>query len=217
MTRSAFARLEDVILDSGFPDLDVALRKGRHVGRDDGMAYQLLVDGQEHLEAFYLRYGCDLVLASEGYFYLRPTGDRFGRRQLTRAEMLVGQVLALLLLDPISLQSGGLVPRVEVLGRLEMLVGRDALVRLLNPQVKKVNERVAEESIRSKIQEALRGLESLGFVGLVDGDQVRLRPALFRFAEPVRGHSNLGEALERLVREGEVAVEPAADCPDGEP
>ncbi len=123
MKRAAFARLEDVILDADFPAVDIALRRGRHVGREDGLTYELLLDGQVHLEEFYQRYGCELIHRSEGYFYLLASGDRLGRRQLTRAEMLVGQVAALLFLDPKAVERGGVVPRDEILGRLGMLVG----------------------------------------------------------------------------------------------
>ena len=83
------------------------MRRGRHVGRDDGTAYDFLVDAADHLEPFYRRFGCELVQRSDGYFYLLPSGDRLGRRQLSAGEMLVGQTLALLYLDPATLQHGG--------------------------------------------------------------------------------------------------------------
>lgn len=206
MTRTAFDRLEDVIQDEQFPEVDLALRRGRHVGREDGPAYQLLLDGQVPLEAFYARYGCELAHRSEGYFYLLPTGDRLGRTHLKAGDMIVGQVLALLFLDPAAVQRGGVVTRSEVLGRLDMLVGAETLARLYRPGQKKFVERVAEETVRTKVAESLRSLETLGFVDLREGEQVRLRPALFRFADPVRGREDLGGALERLVREGEIEV-----------
>ena len=209
MTRSAFERLEDILLDEHFPDVDLALRRGHHVGREDGASYQLLIDGQAHLETFYERYGCELIHRSEGFFYLLPAGDRLGRRMLTRGEMLVGQVLALLYLDPAAVQRGGVVTRAELLGRLDMLVGTETLVRTLQPRQKRFDERVAEETARTRVGEALRQLEALGFVELRDGDQLCLRPALFRFADPVRGREDLGRALERLVRDGEIVVEAA--------
>ncbi|MEQ1564517.1 MAG: chromosome partition protein MukE [Myxococcota bacterium] len=206
-----FDRLEDVLLDDLFPELDLALRRGRHVGQEDGPAYSLLLDAAAQLEPFYARYGCELVHRSEGYFYLLPTGDRLGRTHLRALDMVVGQVLALLYLDPAAVQRGGVVHRTEVLGRLDMLVGAEGLARLVRPGQKKFVERVAEETARAKIGESLRALDSLGFVELRDGDLVQLRPALFRFADPVRGHQEVGDALERLVREGEVALEPEAE------
>ena len=99
MTTSSFQSLEEAISDEHFPEVDLALRRGRHVGRDDGTAYDYLVDALDHLEPFYRRFGCELMQRADGYFYLLPSGDRLGRRQLTAGEMLVGQTLALMYLD----------------------------------------------------------------------------------------------------------------------
>lgn len=206
MTESAFHTLEQVIADEHFPEVDLALRRGRHIGRDDGTAYDYLVDAQALLEGLYGRFGCELVQQSDGYFYLLPSGDRLGRRQLTAGEMLVGQTLALLYLDPATLQHGGVVGREVLLQRLAGLVGTDVLVRLLNPRRKKYDERVAAETVRTQVGEALRRLADLGFVDVVDDGLLRLRPALMRFAEPVRGLGDTSAALERLVARGEVLL-----------
>ncbi|WPB76777.1 chromosome partition protein MukE [Archangium violaceum] len=53
--------LEEVLRDEHFPDVDLALRRGRHIGRDDGTAYDFLVDELDQLEPFYRRVGCELV------------------------------------------------------------------------------------------------------------------------------------------------------------
>lgn len=206
MKDSAFHTLEAVIADESFPEVDLMLRRGRHIGRDDGPLYDYLVDAQALLEGFYRRFGCELVQQSDGYFYLLPSGDRLGRRQLSAGEMLVGQALALLYLDPATLQHGGTVAREVLLQRLGSLVGTDALVRTLNPRRRKYDERIAAETVRTQVGEALRRLAELGFVDLVDDTHLRLRPALMRFAEPVRGLQDASAALERLVARGEVAL-----------
>ena len=211
---SGFARLEEVILDAEFPAVDLALRQGRHIDRDDGAWYAFLTDAQEHLEPFYRRYACDLVHKSDGYFYLLPTGDKLPRRQLAVAEMLVGQALALLYLDPASVEHGGVVTREQLIAHLAAVLGTDALIRAFNPKRKRYDERVAQKTARAKVAEAVRKLAGLGFVDVVQdaGDagqaeeKIRLRPALMRFAEPVRGLSAPAEALARLVSEGEVAM-----------
>jgi len=196
-----------VVQDPLFPEADLALRRGTHVGRDDGPLYDYLRDAMDFLEPLYRRFGCELVhRTGDGYFHLLPTGDRLGRRQLSAGEMLVGQVLALLYLDPASLAQGGRVERELVLQRLQALVGAEALVRALRPQVRRYDERVAAELVRHRVSEALRRLEGLGFVELPDETAVRLRPALMRFAEPVRGLDDPARALERLVARGEVMV-----------
>lgn len=215
MTDSTFDTLETVLADNHFPEVDLMLRRGRHVGRDDGTAYDYLVDAQAILEPFYRRFSCELVQQSDGYFYLLPSGDRLGRRQLSAGEMLVGQTLALLFLDPATLQLGGIVTRDVLLQRLSGLLGIDVLVRTLNPRKRKYDERIAAETIRTQVGEALRRLSDLGFIDLLDDARLRLRPALMRFAEPVRDLSDPNGALERLVARGEVLLGEADDDESG--
>lgn len=209
MSATTFHTLEEALGDEHYPEVDLALRRGRHIGRDDGTMYEYLVDAQAPLEAFYRRFGCELIQQSDGYFYLLPSGDRLGRRQLSAGEMLVGQTLALLYLDPATLRQGGVVGRETLLQRLSALLGTDVLVRTLDPRRArrgKYDERVAAEAVRAKVDDALRRLAALGFVDLLDDTRLRLRPALMRFAEPVRGLGDLRSALERLVRVGEVVL-----------
>jgi len=206
VTGSGFQSLEEVISDENFPEVDLALRRGRHVARDDGTGYDYLVNALDHLEPFYRRFGCELVQRADGYFYLLPSGDRLGRRQLSAGEMLVGQTLALMYLDPATLQHGGIVQCEVLLQRLSGLLGTEALVRTLNPRRRKFDERVAAETVRSKVAEAFRRLADLGFIDVVDEAMLRLRPALMRFAEPVRDLSDPHAALERLVQSGEVIL-----------
>lgn len=216
MSDAVFDSLEAVIADDRFPEVDLMLRRGRHIGRDDGTAYDYLAESQALLEPFYRRFGGELIQQSDGYFYLLPSGDRLGRRRLSVGEMLVGQVLALLYLDPATLQHGGVVTREALLQRLSGLLGTDVLVRTLNPRKRKYDERVAAETVRVQVGEALRKLADLGFVDVVDPVRLRLRPALMRFAEPVRGLADPGDALERLVAHGEVLLGDAGETEDGD-
>ncbi len=216
MTTSSFQSLEEAISDEHFPEVDLALRRGRHVGRDDGTAYDYLVDALDHLEPFYRRFGCELMQRADGYFYLLPSGDRLGRRQLTAGEMLVGQTLALMYLDPATLQHGGMVQRETLLQRLSGLLGTETLVRTLNPRRRKFDERIAAETVRTKVAEALRRLTDLGFIDSGDDAMLRLRPALMRFAEPVRDLSDRQAALERLVRSGEITLGEAVEKDDSD-
>jgi chromosome partition protein MukE len=221
MTRPGYAQLQDVILDPDFPELDLALRRGRHVDRDDVAWYALLGDAQDHLEAFYRRYGCELIHKPDGYFYLLPSGDRLSRRQLAPGDMLVGQALALLYLHPSTVERAGLHTQDELVAQLAAVMGSDALIRAFNPKRRRYDERVAQKTVRTRVGEAVRRLAALGFVDLADGDQLRLRPALLRFAEPVRGLSEPAEALAQLVARGEIALEddsagPGADSATGD-
>jgi chromosome partition protein MukE len=85
-------------------------------------------------------------------------------------------------------------------------------VRTLSPRKRKYDERIAAETVRTQVGEALRRLAELGFVDVLDEARLRLRPALMRFAEPVRGLSDASAALERLVARGEVLLgEPSGE------
>jgi chromosome partition protein MukE len=212
-----YVLIEDAIGVEVFPDVDLALRRGRHIDRDDTDWYAFLVDASDVLEPFYRRYGCQLVHKSDGYFYLLPTDERLGRRHLSSAEMLVGQALALLWLDPGTVELGGFVTREQILAQLAGVMGAESLVRAMNPMRRRRDERVEQENVRTKVQEAVRRLASLGFVELADESRVRLRPPLMRFAEPVRGVAAPEAALARLVAEGEFAlVEESGAAPDGD-
>lgn len=214
MTDTRYLALGDVVADELFPDVDLALRRGRHIDREDPLWYPFLVDAQALLEAFYRRFGCELCHPADGYFYLLPSGDKLGRRHLSVPEMLVGQALTLLYLDPATLQLGGVIKRSDALSHLAAVMGSDALTRAFNPKRKRVDERIAQETVRAKFAEALRRLSTLGFVDLLEADSLRLRPGLLRFAEPVRGRGSPAEALERLVARGEIVLGAGADEED---
>ena len=207
--KPGYEELQDVLLDASFPDLDLALRRGRHVDRDDLAWYALLTEAQDLLETFYRRFGCELVHKTDGFFYLLPTGEKLSRRQLTPGDMLVGQALALLYLEPATIERGGRATIEDVIAQLVVVLGSDALVAAFNPRRRrKLDERIAQKTVRTKIAEGVRHLAALGFVDLADDDAIKLRPALLRFAEPVRGLSAPAEALAKLVAQGEVDIVP---------
>src|ERR1700759_1792550 len=168
MTRPGYAQLQDVVLDPEFPELDLALRRGRHVDRDDVAWYALLGDAQEHLEALYRRYGCELIHKPDGYYYLLPTGDQLSRRQLSVGDMLVGQALALLYLQPVTVERGGLHTQEGLIAQLAAAMGSDARIWVFNPKRRRYDERVAQKTVRSRISESVRRLAGLGFVELVE-------------------------------------------------
>lgn len=205
MTSSLFHGLEAVIADALFPEVDLGLRRGRHIGKEDSAAYEYLLDAQDHLEGFYQRFGAELIQRSDGYFFLRPTGNRLGQKTLSQAEMLAGQMLALFYLDPAtSLQSGGCISRDAMLQRLASLMGTETLFRIMCPRKRKYDERIAAQTVRDEMASALRELAVLGFVELLDESRLRLRASLMRFAEPVRGLEDTIAAMERLIVKGEI-------------
>lgn len=206
MSDEIFTNLADVVRDEMFPVVDLRLREGVHIDDLDLEEFTFLEDARTYLEEFYDSFACDLVRSVDGYYYLRPRGDRLGQRQLSAAEMLVGQALCLLRMDPASLQTSWRIERVRVLELLDQLVGVDELDQALNPRRKASPRTVAEERIRSEVNKAISGLARLGFV-TVDGDTLRLRAALFRFSEPVTDQEEPVEALGELIRTGRLDPE----------
>lgn len=208
MIEQPYSALEDVVQDPVFPDVDLALRRGRHIDLDDAEWFAFLNDAQPHLEAFYRRFGCELLKVTDGYFYLLPSGERLGRRHLSRGEMLVGQGLALMYLDPATLKASGVVTVGQLLELLVSLVGQDRLIVTLNFRKSPPKDaRIAEETARKELGKALRGLDGLGFVDRLPDDRLRLRTPLMRFADPVRGLTDPARALTQLMARGEVTVE----------
>ncbi len=240
-----FVDLAEAIEAELFPEADVALRSGRHIDRNDGALYMYIVDAAAHLERFYRRFGCELCERPDGYYYLVPLTDKVARRQLGMVEMIAGQALALLFLDPRTLAGDapvtdaadgeategaatpapeapparpGVVTQSALVAHLTSLLGRDALLRLLNPGRKRIDERVAEEQARNRIRDGVRKLAALGFVQLLEEDGILLRPALLRFADPVRGTKDPAAALEQLVAQGEIVLTSQAEAnADDEP
>ena len=214
----SFNCLEDVIQDAVFPDVDLALRRGRHIDLDETEWYAFLCEAQPLLEEFYRRFGCELVKVTDRYFYLLPSGDRLGRRQLSRAEMLAGQALALMYLDPAALRAQGVVPLSQLIELLASLVGADRLVVALNARRSQPkDERVAQETTRKEVAKALRGLERLGFVDQLPDDTLRLRAPLMRFADPVRGLEDPAAALAHLVARSEAVLPEEVEPSNAEP
>lgn len=205
MTARTYTELQEVVLDASFPEMDLALRRGRHIDREDFAWYTLLTDAQDLLETFYRRYGCELVHKADGYFYLLPTGEKLSRRQLSAGDMIVGQALALMYLDPSTIERGGRTTTEDVVAQLAVVLGAEALVRAFHTKKRKYDERVAQKAVRVKVADGIRRLAALGFVDIGD-ESLRLRPALLRFAEPVRGAGAPAEALAKLVADGEIAM-----------
>jgi chromosome partition protein MukE len=205
-TNQTFEDLAQVVEHELFPDVDLALRRGRHIDREDAAWYGFLTDAQAKLEGFYRRYGAELVQRTDGFFFLLPSGDKLGRRHLSPTEMLVGQGLTLLYLEPATVEQGGITSRDQLLSQLSASMGTEQLMLAFNAKKKRLDERVAQEMVRSGVSQAVRRLASLGFVDLLPEERIRLRSSLMRFAEPVRGSGADLEALTRLVASGEVAL-----------
>lgn len=200
---SVYRSLEEVVLDRLFPDVDTRLREGAHLSRDDRAAWAFLDDAFGYLEPFYLRFGFDLVRADSGYVFLRP--NRTVRRSLlSNAEMLVGQALALLLMDPGVFALERRVSRARLRDTLQQVVGDERLLRAARVVRSTRNEAVEAQKLRKALDGALKRLERLGFVRLVGEEDIELRMPLYRFVDAVRGAENEAASLTALLERGEV-------------
>lgn len=212
--QDAYNNLEDVVRDPMFAEVDLFLRGGGHIDENDVEMYAFLRDAEPFLEEFYDGYDCELVYSTDRFYWLRPRGDALGRRHLKARDMVVGQALTLLLLDPATVADAGKVRMRQVLELLQSLLGREALAEALLRGQSSSDEAVLDRRIREEVAKAVRELGRLGFCDVESGDsggdadslQIRLRSTLMRFADPVRGRENMQQALRKLVAEGSVAV-----------
>ncbi len=203
-----YTSLDQVILDPLFPALDHRLRTGGHIDMDDIRSYEFLLQTEPLLQVFYEGYACRLANGQEGYFYLLSEGDLLGRRRLSGAEMLVGQVLALLRMDPAYLKKAGQIPVEQILSHLEMLLGRQRLVELLAPRTRGRDAEMDNRKIREAVDKAINGLARLGFIS-IDRASESVMPgrSIARFTEPVRDAREMSVALEDLIKLGEVELD----------
>ncbi|CAG2158301.1 Chromosome partition protein MukE [Cupriavidus yeoncheonensis] len=204
--------LIDVLSDERYPQADLELRQGRHIGTDaDALLYDFIKVNQEPLNAYYKRYGATLQCGAEGYYYLLPQlgADKapLGRRHLSMLEMLVGQTLALMMLDPEWLETNRRIPDERVRQMLEQLLGKEKLLQFARRRRGKDDERDAQK-LRASISASLETLERLGFVKRAGrGDHAVVIPLtpITRFADPVRSTGVTADTLRRLIQEGEIA------------
>lgn len=198
--------LAEAVSHPAFAEVDLRLREGGHVDDRDLDAYAFLEDARAVLEGFYDQYGCDLCRSVDGYFYLLPRGSTLGQRTLSAAEMLVGQALCLLRLDPATLRTSGRVKRIRVVEVLDQLVGAERLSKAVNPQRRHRNLSVEDEEVRKAVDGAVRSLARLGFIE-VHGDELVLRAPLMRFAEVVPEADDQAAGMQRLLSTGSPEAE----------
>lgn len=202
-----YQHLVDVLDDPAFPDVDLALRGGRHIGPEDLDEHALVERSADLLADFYQRYGCRLACTSESVYHLVNDQGRLPRRTLSAGEMLVGQTLALLYLSPEVMAEAGEIPEQRLLEVLEELITPvERLVGLL-VQGRKAgkNTEVDSKKARQAVATAVHRLSRLGFVDRV-GDNLLPRKAILRFTDPVRHQDDPHAGLAQLVGAGGVVL-----------
>jgi chromosome partition protein MukE len=208
MTPTQFTTLQSIITDPAFPAIDVGLRSGRHYSLDgDILEYEFIQSAEDHLQDFYRLYGCRLVEGPESYYYLLSDGDLLGQRRLSVGEMLIGQTLALMRMDPVHLSRNGQIADEKLLAMLENVLGQERLFALMAPRSRGKDRETDARKIREETDRALNALQRLGFLRRLVENDVRWcqpRPAIMRFADPVREGEDLGQSLRRLAARDEI-------------
>ncbi|WP_043202935.1 chromosome partition protein MukE [Paraburkholderia acidipaludis] len=209
------SELMEVIADDRYPQADLLLRQGKHLGTDgDASLYDFIHSNQDCLASYYRRYGVLLQSGPEGYFYLLPvSADRapLGRRHLGLLDMLVGQTLALMMLDPQWLETNRRIPDLQVLASLEQLLGTKQLLRYAGRK-RGQNDELDAQKLRESLAGTMKTLERLGFIkreGRGESAVVIPLSPVMRFADPVRTSTDVTEdAMRRLIQEGQIDLLP---------
>lgn len=201
-------KLAQAIANPIFPQLDSALRAGRHVSLESLDEHAFLMDFQTELEQFYRRYHVELIRAPEGFFYLRPKATTLiARSAMSEMEMLVGKVLCYLYLSPERLAQQGIFSYDEVYDELLNLVDEGKLLKAVNPR--STGSDLDKAKLAEKVGGALRRLQRIGIITRV-GDQNSkkfvISESVFRFGADVRTGDDPREAQLRLIRDGEATT-----------
>lgn len=209
--------------ERAFPEIDVRLRRGHHLDREqDRAAYGLLQRHEEAVVAYYRRYRCELLHHADGFWMLAPQGSQgqsvLRTRQLSRGQMMVGLALARIMIDPTSIQEEWQVSRERLSTTLEALFGTaEEILKVAEPQVRPHNRITATKRVQEAVDRALHDLSALGFVSKVSDDRYRLRPALARFLGPAT-EGDQQAALEDLASRSLILRQVptlSAEAPDG--
>lgn len=196
------------LANSLFPEVDSQLRIGKHICPEQLDNHSFLYHFQDELVEFYRRYNVELVLAPEGFFYLRPRATTLiARSTLTELEMVVGKVLCYLYLSPERLAQQGIFTYDEVFDELLNLADKDKLLKCINQR--SAGSDLDKLKLAEKVRSSLSRLRRLGMIIPV-GDQFSkkftITEAVFRFGAEVRSGDDPLEAQARLIRAGEIAT-----------
>lgn len=199
------SKLIQAIANPLFPQVDSLLRSGKHISIDSLEFHAFLMDFQSELDLFYRRYNVELILAPEGFFYLRPKATTLiARSVLSELEMLVGKVLCYLYLSPERLAQQGIFTVQEVYDELLNLADETKLLKAINQRSS--GSDLDKQKLAEKVRSAINRLRRLGMVhhiGEQHSGKFIISEAVFRFGADVRVGDDPREAQLRLIRDGE--------------
>jgi chromosome partition protein MukE len=194
--------LESVITDKLFPKIDANLRRGYHFDSDDINEFGFIQDTHSILSAFYKRFNAELVYADEDYYYLIPKDDKFIRsKQVEKTTMVIGQILAMMKLDPENLKESGWIRTEQIAEKMVMLLSHERISKLFS---RSISTDLEKNRLLEAIHTCLRQLKSLGMLQIDSKAIARVRPrgSIMRFTDPVRGLENPLESQKTLIQNG---------------
>ena len=194
--------LELVITDKLFPKIDVSLRRGYHIDIEDINEFSFIQDTYAFLSAFYRQFNAELVYADEGYYYLIPKDDKFIRsKRIDKITMVIGQILAMMKLEPENLKESGWLPTEKIADKMTMLLNKEQISLLFS---RSVNTDLDKNRLLDEIRTSLRQLKRMGMLVLESNAANRVRPcaSIMRFADPVKGLENPLVSQMALIQKG---------------
>ncbi|MFS1538170.1 MAG: chromosome partition protein MukE [Candidatus Phlomobacter fragariae] len=197
-------KLAQALVSSLFPELDSQLRAGRHIGIDDLDNHAFLMDFEQELIAFYVRYNVELIRAPEGFFYLRPRSTTLiSRSVLSELDMMVGKILCYLYLSPERLSNQGIFTTQELFEELLSLADESKLLKFVNQR--STGTDLDKQKLQEKLRTSLNRLRRLGMVHFLQNDSqcFMITESVFRFGADVRSGGDPQQAQLRMIRDGE--------------
>lgn len=168
-----------------FAEIDTALRRGRHISRNDIGTYEFITQNFDDFESFYSAYGVRLIQHPDGFFFLLARDGMMPTRVLSRSAMHLGMFIAFKRRDPDLTRSEGRMSIAALIQDLGTSVPAETLAQVYAPKQKASLE---GERIHTEVMRALKVLAELGFIETTD-DQLIAHDAINRFAELAK-HSN---------------------------
>jgi chromosome partition protein MukE len=202
-----------------FAEIDIDLRRGRHISRNEISRFEFITQNFEAYESFYAAYGARLIQHPDGFFFLVAKGSLMPTRVLPRSVMHLGIFIAFKRRDPDLTRTNGTMSIAGLIQDLETSVPPETLVKVFAPKQKASLE---GERVHTEIMRALKMLADLDFIE-ISGDRVVANEAINRFAELAK-HANslsnttkLGLEVQRGVVFGvpdELSMEDGDDSTD---
>lgn len=168
-----------------FAEIDMALRRGRHISRSEIGTYEFITQNFDEFESFYAAYGTRLIQHPDGFFFLLAKGSLMPTRILSRGVMHLGMFIAFKRRDPDLTRSDGRMSISGLIQDLETSVPAETLAQVYAP---KQRVSLEGERIHSEVMRVLKVLAELDFIE-TNGDQLTANEAINRFAELAK-HSN---------------------------